>query len=92
MLRAEDDVGYVPDAEFHPVIALQLLPLDTLPIHIGAVFASLVDYEKIAILRHNEGVIPGHARIWNDQVFVDLASTENGVRFITMERCSFPCT
>jgi len=57
MLGAENDVGDIANAELDPVVSLQFLALHALPIHVGAVLASLIDNKEIAIFRHDKGVV-----------------------------------
>ncbi len=53
MLRTENNVGNITHPKFHPVIALQPLPLHAFAVHVGSVLAALVHDEEIAILRHD---------------------------------------
>ena len=45
----ENKVGNVAGAEFQPVIALQLVPVNFLAIDEGAVFAAQIDDKKFAV-------------------------------------------
>src|SRR5438045_7712133 len=57
MLWADNNVSDVANPEFHPVIALQFLPLYPLAIHVGAMLASLIHHEKIDVLGYAESML-----------------------------------
>src|ERR1700751_3651582 len=72
MLRAEDDVGDVAHSEFHPVIALELLALDSLAVYVSSMLASLIDNKEVAVLGNDQRMVARDSRIRNYEVLVDL--------------------
>ena len=68
MLRMKYDVRDIPHAEFEPIVAQKFLTLHSLAIDECAVFASLIDNVKFAILRRNDGVLAGDSWVRDHQV------------------------
>jgi len=78
MLRMKYDVRDIPNAEFEPIVAQKFLTLHSLAIDECAVFASLIDNVKFAILRRNDGVLAGDSWVRDHQVSINFAP--NGKR------------
>src|SRR5215469_2452154 len=74
MLRAEDNVGNVAHSEFHSVIALELLSLNSLAVYVSSMFASLIDYEEVTVLGNDQRMVARHSWIRNYEVLVDLST------------------
>ncbi len=71
--RIEDGVGRIARAKLQAIVALQLLPLDTLSVHERAVLAALVDEKETSFFQHDERVVARDAGIGDHQILVDLA-------------------
>src|SRR4029077_1595145 len=74
MMGVEDDVRNVAHAELDPIVPLQSLALDPFAIDESSMLAALIHYAELSVLRGNQGVVAGDARIGDDQVLIDLSA------------------
>jgi len=73
-MGVEDDVRNVAHAELDPIVPLQSLALDPFAIDESSMLAALIHYAELSVLRGNQGVVAGDARIGDDQVLIDLSA------------------
>ena len=71
--RIENGVGRIARAKLQAIVALQLLPLDTLSVDERAVLAALVDEKESGFFQHDERVVARDAGIGDHQILIDLA-------------------
>ena len=74
MGRIENCIRRIPRAKFQPVIALQLLPLNSFSVDEGSVFTALIDKNKSIFFQDDQRVIARHSRVRDDQILIDLPS------------------
>ena len=74
MLRIENHVRNFTNAELQPVVAFESLTLDSFPVDERPVLAALVDDAEDSVFGHDQRMVPGDARVGDDQIFVDFSS------------------